>query len=162
MKRIITFFSAIGFSVLFIHIVNGQQVITSTGGTTQNGNGTLSYSLGELVTETHVTGKIAVTQGFHQTEITVIPVNEIPELEYSMVVFPNPAHDYVVVKIENGDPQNISYFIYAMNGTTIQNGSITGSHTELNFSSFAEGTYLLELCQDGEKIKTVQIVKIVR
>lgn len=59
------------FSFLILLFVQGQtispEVIASAGDYFENGNGSLSWTLGELATETYSNGNITLTQGFQQS-----------------------------------------------------------------------------------------------
>lgn len=158
MNKIKSFVLTITFVFILIHQGNAQQVLSSTGGTFQNSGGMISFTLGELAIDTYTQGETTITQGFHQS-ILVEPVSELPEINFSIDVFPNPVNDYIIIKIEKRHSQNMNFILYDINGKTLQNGLIPNAETEINFSSINSGTYILKIRQNENEIKTVKIVK---
>ncbi len=65
MKKLVGFLIIIAFAVLSIH-AKAQQVIASAGGYYEGNNISLSWTLGEPVTETFSNGGVILTQGFQQ------------------------------------------------------------------------------------------------
>jgi len=49
----------------------------------------LSWTLGEAVIETYTGDKSQLTQGFHQTQLTVVALNESVTV-FPVLVYPNP------------------------------------------------------------------------
>jgi len=159
MKLLLSIINTIGFLLIVFTGANAQQVISSTGGTGTNANGTLTYTLGEMVIDTKTIGSTIITQGFHQTKLTVTSVKELQNLSFTITAFPNPTNDFVTVKLENGKPQKISFILYDANGKALQNGNIVNYEVELSFISFNPGTYFLKIVKGSEEIKIVKIVK---
>ena len=55
------------FTIIVLSVnTNAQQVVTSAGGYFEGGDMSLSWTLGEPVTETFESGEITFTQGFQQ------------------------------------------------------------------------------------------------
>lgn len=78
-------------------------VIGSTGGHFASSGGSLSWTLGEIMTETYKQNRGFLTQGFHQP--LMIRVTGLEEVEEkNLLVFPNPVRDILNLQItENGD-----------------------------------------------------------
>jgi hypothetical protein len=145
--------------MLFVSNARSQQVISSTGSTGQNANGTLSYTLGELVIDTRTAGSTTLTQGFHQTKLEVTSVKEVQNLGFTVTASPNPTNDFITIKVENGNSKKISFALFDVNGKLITNGNILNSEAEISFISLNPATYILKILRNGKEIKTVKIVK---
>ncbi|MEG2070210.1 MAG: T9SS type A sorting domain-containing protein, partial [Bacteroidales bacterium] len=82
-----------------------------------------------------------------------------PMVTYS--VYPNPASDFVNIKIESSetDNQNIIYELFDIYGRKITNGLICDDLTTLPMGSYASGVYLLKISEKGRLYNTTKIIK---
>lgn len=158
MNRIKSLILTITFVVILILSGNAQQVLSSMGGIFQNSNGILCFTLGELAIDIYTKGETTITQGFHQG-IYVEPVSELPGMNFSIDVYPNPVNDYIIIKIEKEYSQNVSFILYDINGKTLKNGIIPGGEAEISFSGVISGTYLLKIRQNDKELKMLKIIK---
>jgi len=110
-----------------------QNVVASGGDTHQNTIGLVSFTVGETVTET-VQNTTIITQGFHQTNLTITIVEENPK--FDITVYPNPTTDFF--NISNKTPD-----------TKLQLVDISGQvlletyEDEIDLTDYAVGHYIL-------------------
>jgi hypothetical protein len=71
-------------------------VIGSAGDYFTSANGSLAWTLGEVITETFTDGTKILTQGFHQPLAYII--TGIPEEGTELAVYPNPTRDWLTIK----------------------------------------------------------------
>lgn len=147
-------------SVLAIINSQGQQldpaVVATTGDHYVSSGYQLSFTLGETVIATFASDEHTLTQGFHQTELTITSVLETPEIIVQL--FPVPARDLVYIKFNN--PNNLRHFnLFDMSGKQINSGSIDPSTElfELPVSKLANGTYILNLHFDDTILQPYKI-----
>ena len=57
--------------------VKSQEVKGTSGDYFQNAQASLSWTIGEPMTETYTTGTNILTQGFHQTGLTIVSIFEL-------------------------------------------------------------------------------------
>ncbi|MCP4552705.1 MAG: T9SS type A sorting domain-containing protein [Bacteroidetes bacterium] len=148
------------FCILQFSVSNAQQleVINSGGGFYENDQGSLTFSIGEVVIETISQDKLYyLTQGFCQADIMVIPM---PPPSYDILLYPNPAKDFVILKINNDDLGNLSYLLYDINGVLLRSNQITSNESSIPFSSLAPATYLLKIINNQIEVKSFKIIKI--
>lgn len=138
---------------------NAQQVISSSGNALKNSAGSLSFTLGELVIDTKNAGATTITQGFHQTKLTITAINVLREQKISISAFPNPTNDFVNLKIEKGEIRDIGFTLFDLHGKVLSNQKIESTNTEVSFSGYNSGNYLLKVIQKGKEIQTFKIVK---
>jgi hypothetical protein len=138
---------------------NAQQVISSSGSTLKNSIGSLSFTVGELVIDTKNAGTTTITQGFHQTKLTITAMNVLREQNFSISAFPNPTNDFVNLKIEKGEIRDIEFILFDLQGKVLSNRKIESTNTEVSFSGYNSGNYLLKVIQKGKEIQTFKIVK---
>jgi hypothetical protein len=103
--------------------IQAQSSIPASGGNASGGGGTVSYSIGQLVYTTNTSatyGSVArgVQQPFEISVITAIEQTEFITLVCS--VYPNPARDYLNLKIENSDNKSLSYRLFDDKGKLLE------------------------------------------
>jgi hypothetical protein len=138
---------------------NAQQVISSSGSTLKSSTGSLSFTVGELVIDTKNAGATTITQGFHQTKLTITAMNVLREQNFSISAFPNPTSDFVNLKIEKGEIRDIEFTLFDLQGKVLSNRKIESTNTEVSFSGYNSGNYLLKVIQKGKEIQTFKIIK---
>lgn len=119
----------------------------------------ISWTLGEPVTQTLSSGSTVLTQGFQQSNISVVGIFDY-EFSYEVKVFPNPTIDVVRVELSE-DVTSGSLSIIDPTGKTIFVRDITESDFTLDFAMYSQGTYLLNLMNEtGSLLHTIRLQKI--
>ena len=134
-------------------------VIGTDGGYAGNNQFSLSYTIGEIVTElgNDPVNNIDLTQGFQQAYISIVSTeNHIADIDIS--VFPNPAVNYLNVNISDLSKVK-SYAMYDMSGKLLLQQEIISNQFEVSFSNFSSGNYLLIFKNDQQKLKTLKVQK---
>jgi len=134
-----------------------HQVISSSGKYFENSSGSISFTLGEPVIMTLSQGDNILTQGFHQAEITVINESIYPALQFEIAVYPNPAHDYVILKADQ--ISGLYYILYTIKGDAIQQNLLVKEQTEIDFSNLLPSIYFLKVIEGNKELKTFKIIK---
>jgi len=132
-----------------------QELVSASGASFQNSSGYISYSIGELITTSLTSSSVILTQGFHQTKFSTVPV--INHSAIQMSVFPNPVEDLLILQI--GDPLGFDYLLYDVRGGLIERGQVLDERTEINFSALAPAVYILRVTNHKEELRLFQIVK---
>ncbi len=148
--------------------VKAQQleVVAASGDFYKNSSGSLSWTLGEAAIETLSESNYILTQGFQQSKITVTSVNELPGLDFTISVFPNPASDFLTVKVEKNDGfTGLMYHLYDINGKLLLLKQPEGNETTISLSNFNPSIYFLEVIQAKDSTDAkycVSIFKIIK
>jgi hypothetical protein len=141
--------------------LQAQEVIPATGGNASGSGGSMSYSVGQIVytTNTGTTGSVA--QGIQQPyEISVVTELEGAKgITLKCIVYPNPATDYVMLKVENYNTENLTYQLYDINGKLVENKKLDGNETSIVMSHLAATTYFLKVIDNNKEVKTFKIIK---
>lgn len=153
MKNIIL----LSYLLFVFSIINAQEVISTGGDYFDNGTISLSWTIGEPVTETISNGSNILTQGFHQTKLSVIGIYDISSDDISISVFPNPTQDYINLKV--GNNKDLSFQLFSFNGKLIQANKIFSKNTEIQMNNLSASTYFLKIINGNKLIKTYQIIK---
>ena len=140
-------------------VVSAQQVVSSNGDSQSAAAVEVSWTLGEAVIETFIGGSNMLTQGFHQTKITVTAVSDvlIPGLEVK--VFPNPTPEIITIQFSEY-VEGSRYWLYDLRGKLLENKLIPSADTEINMRNYASGQYILKLTDKSKQpLQTFQIIK---
>jgi len=136
-----------------------QQVVATSGGTLSNSNGSISYTIGEGVAQTLTQGNIALTQGFHQTTLSVKIISELKDLDFSVSVSPNPASDLLKIKVTKDNVSGLQFLLLDINGKLILQKNLEGNETTVSVNQLIEGLYILMIKEGNKEIKTFKIIK---
>ncbi len=148
------------FCFLFCNIqIFAQTIISTSGNDFRNNNLQISWTLGEPVIETFSNGNTQLTQGFHQTSLVVTAIDEIPELNASISVYPNPVADFLNLEIKNAAGMKICFTLYSMDGKVISTKQMDSDVAEIPMFGFAPSTYFLRVSNKTQNLKTFKIVK---
>lgn len=149
------------FILLFcnMQILNAQEVTAPSGNHFSNNNLQISWTLGEPVTETFSNENNQLTQGFHQSKLTVTAIEEIPGLHLSISAFPNPTTNFLSLKIDNMGEEKLHYTLYDMQGSILSRKQIESEISEIPTYIYAPATYILKISGETKNLKTFKIVK---
>jgi hypothetical protein len=141
--------------------IYAQQAIPASGGNGSGGGGTVSYTIGQIVYSTNTGTNGSVAEGVQQPfEISVVTaVEEAKDITLEFVVYPNPATDFVVLKIGDYEPENLSYYLYDNGGKLIEKTKIQGRETNISMQALSPATYFLKVSEKNQVLKTFKIIK---
>jgi len=158
-KKLFILLSGILFcgSVVFCQTIQNS-VISSAGGSASSGNVMMDYTLGEIVVETFSAGGNTLTQGFHQTNLSLVAIENV-DLFAEISIYPNPTSELVNIDI----PQNyneIDINMYDVTGKLIKNELNANGKVTFDVSALATGTYYLQVINPKNKqLKTFKLIK---
>ena len=141
-----------------------QEVIPAAGGNGTGSGGSVNYSIGQLFYKIHPGTDGSVAEGVQQPwEISV--VTGIPEafgINLVVSAFPIPATDFLILRIENYDFENLDYLLYDVSGRLLKGGNITGSETTIYMTNLVPAVYFLKVIRTSpsyQEVKTFRIIK---
>ena len=142
--------------------IRAQNAIPASGGNASGSGGTASYSVGQVIytTNTSVTyGSVA--QGVQQPfEISVITaIEQAEDITLVCSVYPNPARDFLTLKVENYDTERLSYKLFDANGKLLESKKLTGIETTISMANLLPNLYFLKVTDNQKEIKTFKIIK---
>ena len=147
-------------------LVNGQsispQVIASAGTHYSAGSAQLSWTIGEPVITTVSNGSNIITQGFHQTQLNSVTVEEQTIAGLNVTVFPNPTADVLNINLVN-NLKDLQLDLFDMNGKLLQARKIGSaeSNLQISMSEYARANYLLRVYSiDGSVNYTYKVQKM--
>ena len=134
-------------------------VIGTDGGYAGNNQFSLSYTIGEVVTEfgRDTINNVDLSQGFQQSYISIVSVED-HDLDIDIMIYPNPAVDYLNVVVSDIDKAN-NYFMYDMTGKLIRQARINDKEFKIGFSALSTGNYMLVFTDEERRLKTIKVQK---
>jgi hypothetical protein len=135
-------------------------VIASSGNCYVNSNVSLSWTLGEPLTETDVSSTHYLTQGFQQpTSIVVTSIVTPNSPQGNVSAYPNPFTSTVYLQNNNAG-KTLQVELVSIEGKTILTKTMTTQQTQFDLSEFSEGIYFLKVYDmDKQLIQTLKIDK---
>jgi len=171
MKKMLKYFLLsimffLGFHIYYLH---AQEAIIATGGNARGSSGSVSYSIGQVLYIPIPGTTTSVAPGVQQPyEISVVTgIEETEGIELMISVYPNPAIDFLMLRIEPDKLINsgsVCYRFYDMHGKLAIHKNIVSDYTSIPMENLAPGIYFLKIMDsDGEVgqrvIKTFKIIK---
>ncbi len=159
-KQLMTGF--ISFLVLLIaSVVQAQQGTLSGGFDAKGSDGSVCYSIGQLVWDMYPGSNGSILQGMQQPyEISIVTsIDEIESISVNYMVFPNPTDGTVTIKVESLNDLKMRYQLIDIKGDCLLFGEIKSAETSVQMASLAPGVYLLGIFKNGIRIKIFKIIK---
>ena len=102
-----------------------------------------------------------MAQGVQQPyEISIVTgLAQYHSINLSAAVFPNPALDFVTLKVSNSCELHLSYQLCSLEGKLIESGLIFSDETPIVMSCLSAATYILKVTNTGSEVKTFKIIK---
>ena len=118
--------------------VSAQEVVSTQGDSYSNANGSIDFTIGEVVINTGTDGTNDLTQGFHQTNWNFLGVEDFAP-NYEAIIFPNPTED--VLNIKTSMFENVTYTLYDGLGKLVMQDILSAEQTPIQVSQLAPGSY---------------------
>ena len=141
--------------------LHAQDAIPAAGGDASGSGGSASYSVGQVVYSAYSGVNGSVLEGVQQMfEISNITgVEEATGVTLQCEVYPNPASENLILKIEDFKTGELTYRLTGINGTVLRNVKITGSETTVSMEDLAPSVYFLNVLKENNEIVTFKVIK---
>jgi hypothetical protein len=148
----------LGTGLTTIHAQNA----TATAGSNASGSGgSVSYSVGQLVYITNTGNSGSEAQGVQQPyEISIVSgIVRANNPVLNLSAYPNPTTGLIILNIGNYANENLSYQLYDLYGTRLENKNISEIQTIISLDNLASAIYFLKLTNNNKEVKTFKIIK---
>ena len=138
-----------------------QQAVSTAGGETNGTGGTVSYTVGQVAYTTNTENDGTVSQGVQQPyEIFDIGDNvDIYGISLELSVYPNPASNYLMLKVINIKSGGLTYQLFDADGKLIENKEIVDVETTIQMYELSPAIYFLKVSDNDKEVKTFKIIK---
>lgn len=141
------------------------EVVASYGGYAKGRKIDLEWTVGEPMVQTERANNILYAQGFHQPVIHIAIPEKESDLDALLIkVYPNPVSSLLTVQFETAGNKRLTLEVQDMQGRILQTTTVYSADKaqELNFRSYAIGSYFLVVKNDkGKIVNTTRLVKII-
>jgi hypothetical protein len=142
-------------------IVQGQQTIPSTGGNASGSGGSVSYTVGQILSSTISGTNGTVVQGVQQPfEISVVTaIRNTEEISLKCSVYPNPTGGITKLVFESSDYENLRFRLFDISGMLLQDKKVESIETEISLENYPSSVYFLKVVKNNLEVKVFKIVK---
>ncbi len=157
--------SGVFFWVMLVTLVTGwtaraQSVLATSGLDVQKGGISISQTIGELAVSTFFSDTYALTQGFHQPNYTSSQVTVLPDTPFSVSFWPNPAQEYVEIRIKNGYIETWLIELIDIQGVRLYHKETVDPVMRISLTSFSAGIYHIRVTEKVSGIcKTYKLIR---
>lgn len=149
-----------GLLTLGVMEMKAQEASVSAGGDATGAGGSVAYSVGQVV-YTYQTGSTgSVNQGVQQPyELLSVGLDNNQEINLTMSVYPNPSVSVINLNVGKSDLMNLSLQLFDLQGKLLYSQNISNLETSIKMDEYNSGSYLLNITQNNELVKTFKIIK---
>ncbi|PQJ76299.1 T9SS type A sorting domain-containing protein [Polaribacter glomeratus] len=149
-------------SIIFVSttfLLFAQQTIATAGGDIA-ASGSVSYTIGQMITTTSLGNNGSVTQGIQQSiELFTLVNPDLKTLTLQAIIYPNPTKDKIVLALTDHNLTALTYQIFDVGGRLIKKGNVEKENTEVAMKDFSVGVYFLKVNQNNKQLKVFKIIK---
>lgn len=155
------------FILCFFVYVNSQSVelslVSSAGGFFQTDNESLTFTVGEIVTETFSSSDLILTQGFLQVYDEETDYFQKESIDLEIMIYPNPVSTFFNLKINNcntiSNANPLLLNIFDINGKNVLSKKVIQMPSQIDISSLYSGTYFVKLQQSSSNINQSTVIQ---
>ena len=135
------------------------EILSTSGDYFVNGSSQLSWTLGEISVETYQTSGATLTQGFHQTEMSITAVEDF-NIENVISLYPNPVFNQLNLDFGTSSPELYKVTIYDINGKAVYMADYSNANFQrIDMTAYSPGNYTLTLDFESSNHKSFKIIK---
>jgi hypothetical protein len=153
--------ASIAFILLGLGSVLAQESPVVAGTNFTGSNGSVSFSVGQMLYTTDLGTNGSVAKGIQQPyEISSVLGKENFNINLKLEVYPNPVTSLLSLEIKNYSYNSLSYQLFDLNGRIIENKRIVDSITTIEVEKYPSAVYLLKVLENSNEVKIFKIIKI--
>ncbi len=154
----------ISLSLMFalgLYVAEAQQTVSSAGASFTDANGSVSYSIGQLVYSAYDSEYGFIIEGVQLPWELFIPNVNIEETAISLtaLAYPNPSSDYLYLRIEEYPIDNLQYHLYNQSGKLLNSNKISDTETQISMKELPSAIYFISITNKQQEIKSFKIIK---
>ena len=137
-----------------------QEVISPAGAQATSASVQLSWTVGEPVIGTFSGSAFILTQGFHQSRLTITAIDPSTLMGMEIHVYPNPTSAGATVSILNGFSQGHQLILVNSEGKVLLTKKIRNACETIGLESYPPGVYMIRIQHVSQPgFQTFSIVK---
>ena len=148
--------------ILLINLVSlpgfSQSGTVTAGASVKSANGSLSWSAGQVFTQTISDGNISVSEGLQQPYEIHDVVSTFDQQKLDIRIWPNPVSDMLTVNIRAEDITVISFTVTTVDGRMLKSGAIE-ELTKISLTGVMPGILILSFQYKNQFLSSYKIIK---
>ncbi|MBA7550129.1 hypothetical protein ES705_42635 [subsurface metagenome] len=122
--------------------LQAQETIPATGSNASGSGGSVSYSVGQVIYTTNTGTNGSIAQGVQQPyEISVVSgIGKAKDINLICTAYPNPTTDFLTLKVENYDNENLFYQLFDISGQLLESKKLKGNETTITMANLVPAT----------------------
>lgn len=141
--------------------MHAQETVSASGGNATGNNGSMSYTAGQVFCSTLTAANSTLTEGVQQPHeiFRVTSSQAFVKSSLTVLAYPNPTTDKLLLEIENPIQKDLRYQIYNDQGQLLASYSIRSSDILISMENYIPAIYFLKIFQNQQEIISFKIVK---
>jgi hypothetical protein len=135
-----------------------QYIISPAGNFSENAQVSISWTIGETVTETYANSDLMLSQGFHQNFGITKSSSLSNTISMDVRIYPNPTEENLFIFFGNTINEDSFIELYDLKGQKYYTEKIEKGQYILDMGSYATGTYIIRIVTP-KGYQTFKIVK---
>jgi hypothetical protein len=151
----------IGIAILGGAFSYAQQALSATGGNSTGPGGTVGYTSGLTNYKSLKSNSGIVTEGIQQPfEIQIVTnLDAAREISLECEAYPNPAIDFLILKIHRDQIENMKYQLIDLSGKVLEEAFIGDVETIISLKHYKPTNYFLKVMDNSMEVMTFKITK---
>lgn len=148
--------------LLFSSVIsNAQTTLNSSGGNDSSLNGSVSYSIGQLVYNSsgNLNGSVLNGPQIAYEIIILLELQEFKEDKIVLKTYPNPTSDILILEIDNLKKNKLDFKLFDTNGKLKHENKINSNLTTINMETYQNACYILNVFSGSSVVKSFKILK---
>lgn len=141
--------------------LQAQESISASGGNAVSSDGSVSYTVGQVVYSTYLGSDGSVAEGVQQPyEISIVTgLDRAKTFNLKCMAYPNPTKDHLTLKVENFVDQDLFYQLYDLKGKLLKNKKVMSDKSSIAMGKLEPSIYFLKITKGQKEMIVFKIVK---
>ncbi len=135
------------------------QLFSTAGEKFINSNYQLDWSIGEIETETYISGQNILSQGFNQGNYSITALAQNEGMDLKIYAYPNPANDFILLEVNDLEFGKFEFQITDLSGFILLKSKLFAAKQQINLSNFECGSYILTVRKSEIQLQSFIIIK---
>ena len=157
LKLCIVLFMVLGLTIS----LRAQNTVPASGGEASGNDGSVSYTVGQLLFSFHTGVNGSVAEGVQQPfEISVVVgIDQARGITLNCKAYPNPAIDLLTLEVDKLDDKDLYYKLYDATGKILVSKKLVEIRTLIPMKELSPSTYFLKITDNKTSVKVFKIIK---
>ncbi len=141
--------------------LRAQDAIPASGGEASGSDGSVSYTVGQVLYSLSSGTNGSVAEGVQQPfEISVVVgIDQARNITLNCKAYPNPAIDLLTLEVDKPEDKDLYYQLYDATGKMLVSKKLDNIRTLIPMEEFPPAIYFLKITDNQQSVKVFKIVK---